>query len=203
MSSIQAVRELLSQGQALSLEDFASLGMSRASVYRSLQALVAEGVVARVRRGHYQLTTLSDMADTWVMATRAVPEGVLCLLSALAFHQLGTQLPADVWLAIPKSAYRAKVDYPPIQYVHFSGAAFTVGVEEHAMQGGKVRVFSVAKTIADGFKFRNRIGLDVALEALKEALEQRRVTVNELLHMAQVCRVQAVMTPYIDTLVCG
>lgn len=203
MSDLQAVRNLLSSGQALKVDDFSSLGLSRPTLFRCLNKLVEEGTIVRVQRGRYQLAATAEAVDPWVMATRAVPDGVLCLLSALAFHQLGTQLPADVWLAIPKSAYRPKVDYPPIQYVHFSAAAFHSGIEEHQMQGGVVRVYSIAKTIADCFKFRNRLGLDVALEALKDALEQRRVTISDLLTMAKVCRVQAVMAPYIDAIVSG
>lgn len=203
MSSIQTVRKFLASGQALTVEDFILLGLSRATVFRSLQTLVDKGEVRRVQRGRYQLAKHSDTADTWVMATRAVPEGVLCLLSALAFHELGTQMPADVWIALPKSAYRPKVAYPPVQYVHFSAAAFDSGQEEHELSGGVVRVYSVAKTVADCFKFRNRLGLDIALEALKAALEEHRTTVNDLMAMARVCRVQSVMRPYVDALVGG
>jgi len=100
------------------------------------------------------------------------PQGVLCLLSALAFHELTTQSPPVVWLALPKSAWRKPDVYPPLRILHYSGEAFTAGVETHKRQGGTVRVYSVVKTVADGFKFRNRIGLDVAIEALREGWQQ-------------------------------
>jgi predicted transcriptional regulator of viral defense system len=200
MSSIQSVRNLLANGEALAIEDFSSLDLSRATLFRALQTLVANGEVQRVQHGCYQQASISDGVDPWVLATRAVPDGVLCLLSALAFHELGTQLPADVWLALPKSAYRPQIDYPPIRFVHFSDLAFSAGQEEHLRTGGVVRVYSVAKTLADCFKFRNRIGVDVAVEALKDAVHQRRTTINELMAMARVCRVQAVMAPYVETI---
>jgi predicted transcriptional regulator of viral defense system len=129
------------------------------------------------------------------------PQGVLCLLSALAFHELTTQSPSVVWLALPKSAWRKPEAYPPLHIVHFSGAAFMEGVEMHDRSGEKVRVTSVAKTVADCFKFRNRIGLDVAIEALREGWQQRRFTLEELDAMARVCRVQALMRPYVEALV--
>jgi len=203
MSSTQAVRKILSSGHVLSINELGKLELPKSTLFRTLQTLIKQGEVQRVQRGHYQLTSHFDAADSWVMATRAAPQGVLCLLSALAFHQLGTQLPADVWLALPKSAYRPVVDYPPVQFVHFSGSAFTQGIEEHILEGGKVRVYSVTKTVADCFKFRNRLGLDVVLEALKEALQQRRTSIPELMDMARVCRVQAVMAPYVDSFVSG
>lgn len=201
MSSIQAVRKLLSSGQVLSVNDFDKLELPNSTLFQTLQTLINEGEVQRVKRGSYQLTSHFDAVDGWVMATRVAPQGVLCLLSALAFHQLGTQQPADVWLALPKSAYRPRIEYPPIHFVHFSGSAFTQGIEEHTLKGGKVRVYSVAKTVADCFKFRNRLGLNVVLEALKEALQQRRSSISELMDMARVCRVQKVMAPYVDSLV--
>jgi predicted transcriptional regulator of viral defense system len=129
------------------------------------------------------------------------PKGVLCLLSALAFHELTTQSPPVVWLALPKSAWHKPETYPPLRIVHYSGAAFTTGVETYQRAGGMVRVYSVAKTVADVFKFRNRIGLDVAIEALREGWQQRRFTLDELDAMARICRVQAVMRPYIEAMV--
>lgn len=194
------VRNLMATGEPIGLSQLYALGISRSSLNRVLRELTDAGEIRRVHRGVYQLATETDSADSWVLATRAMSEGVLCLLSALAFHQLGTQMPTDVWIALPKSAYRPKVDYPPVWYVHFSGDAFSTGIEEHQRQGGKVRVYSVAKTLADCFKFRNQIGLDVAIEALKDAWLQRRVSINDLMSMAKICRVESVIKPYIETL---
>lgn len=181
--------------------ELAKLKLSRPALYRELASLMNEGRIVRVRRGAYQIAEALDESDTWVQVMQRYPQGVLCLLSALAFHELTTQSPSVVWLALPKSAWHKAEDYPPLRILHYSGEAFTAGIEIHQRQGGAVRVYSVAKTVADGFKFRNRIGLDVAIEALREGWQQRRFTLEELDAMARICRVQTVMRPYIEALV--
>jgi len=181
--------------------ELAKLELSRPALYRELALLLEEGRIVRVRRGAYQVAEALDESDTWVQVMQRYPQGVLCLLSALEFHELTTQSPPVVWLALPKSAWHKTDEYPPLRILHFSGEAFTAGVELHQRQGGTVRVYSVAKTVADGFKFRNRIGLDVAIEALREGWQQRRFTLEELDAMARICRVQTVMRPYIEALV--
>jgi len=188
------------QGVA-TIADLAKLDLSRPALYRELSMLLEEGRIVRVRRGAYQVEEAMDASDTWVQVMQRYPQGVLCLLSALAFHEITTQLPSLVWLALPKSAWRKTEGYPPLRIVHVSGEAFTTGVETHQRQGGTVRVYSVAKTVVDGFKFRNRIGLDVAIEALREGWQQRRFTMEELDAMARICRVQAVIRPYVEALV--
>jgi predicted transcriptional regulator of viral defense system len=125
---------------------------------------------------------------------------VVCLLSALQFHGLTTQSPFEVWVAIANKARAPKMEYPPLRIVRFSGAALTEGVEKHRVDGVTVRVTSVAKTVADCFKYRNKIGLDVALEALREAWNAKRVSIDDLWHYAQVCRVANVMRPYLEAL---
>jgi predicted transcriptional regulator of viral defense system len=130
----------------------------------------------------------------------AVPQGVICLLSALRFHGIGTQLPSQVWIAIDRRARRPALKYPPLRVVRYTGAALTEGVREHRVEGQQVRVYGVAKTLADCFKYRNKIGLDVALEALREAWRSRRFTMDELERHARICRVQRVMKPYLEAL---
>jgi predicted transcriptional regulator of viral defense system len=125
---------------------------------------------------------------------------VVCLLSALRFHNLTTQAPAEVWLAIDNKAYRPQVDSLPLRLVHFSGAAFTAGIEEQQIEGVSVKIYNPAKTVADCFKYRHKIGLDVALEALKDCLRQRRCSYNDLWRYAEVCRVTQVMKPYLEAL---
>jgi predicted transcriptional regulator of viral defense system len=125
---------------------------------------------------------------------------LVCLLSALAFHGLTTQAPFEVWVAVGNKARAPKLNDPPLHVAHFSGPALTEGVEIHDIEGVSVKVTSVAKTIADCFKFRNKIGLDVALEALKEAWRAKRFTMDELWHCGQICRVQNVMRPYLEGL---
>ena len=131
---------------------------------------------------------------------RRVPKGVVCLLSALRFHGLSTQAPFEVWLAIENKAITPKLDYPPLRIVRFSGAALTEGVEEHVVDDVTVRITCIAKTVADCFKYRNKIGLDVALEALREAWHEKRMTSDDLWRYAKVCRVANVMRPYLDSL---
>lgn len=201
MSVPDTIYQYIAKREVATVADLAELGLSRPGLYRALATLLDEGRIVRVRRGVYQLAEAKDASDAWVQVMQRYPEGVLCLLSALAFHELTTQSPPVVWLALPKSAWRKPEVYPPLRIVHFSGEAFTQGVETHQRQGGVVRVYSVAKTVADGFKFRNRIGLDVAIEALREGWQQRRFTLEELDAMARICRVQAVIRPYVEGLV--
>jgi predicted transcriptional regulator of viral defense system len=195
------IYQYIAKREVATVADLAGLGLSRPALYRVLATLLDEGRVVRVRRGVYQIAKTMDASDTWVQVMQRYPQGVLCLLSALAFHELTTQSPPVVWLALPKSAWRKPEVYPPLRIVHFSGEAFTAGVETHHRSGGVVRVYSVAKTVTDGFKFRNRIGLDVAIEALREGWQRRRFTLEELDAMARICRVQAVIRPYVEALV--
>jgi predicted transcriptional regulator of viral defense system len=129
-----------------------------------------------------------------------VPGGVVCLLSALRFHGLTTQQPADVWLALPEKARRPRLDYPRLRVARFSGAALSEGVETHRIEGVNVRVYSAAKTVADCFKYRNKIGIDVAVEALKDFARTRRGGANDLARAARACRVSRVMQPYLDAI---
>jgi predicted transcriptional regulator of viral defense system len=167
-----------------------------------LTRLVREGALERASRGRYLLPDhpLTENHGLVLVAAR-VPAGVVCLVSALAFHEIGTQLPYQVWIAVPRGARRPAIEYPPIRLVRFSGGAYTEGVETHRIEGQQVRVYSVAKTLADVFKYRNRVGLDVALEALREAWRERKFTMDEVDHYARVCRVQRVMQPYLEALV--
>lgn len=133
-------------------------------------------------------------------AVRLVPNGVVCLLSALQFHELTTQAPREVWLALPNKAWAPKVTGLKVRVVRFSGAALAEMIEVHEVEKVAVRVYSPAKTIADAFKYRNKIGLDVAIEALRDCLRQRRATMDELWRAAKVCRMENVMRPYLETL---
>ena len=132
------------------------------------------------------------------VSTRA-PNATYCLLTALRFHRVTTQSPSEIWLAIANKARAPKIDYPPLRVIRFSGDSLTEGVEEHTVDRVTIRVYSVAKTVADCFKYRNKIGLDVALEALKECRRERRASNDELWHFAKVCRVANVMRPYLES----
>jgi predicted transcriptional regulator of viral defense system len=137
---------------------------------------------------------------TLAEACKRVPRGVVCLLSALRFHELTTQLPFEVWLALDRRAWRPRVEGIPLRIVRFSGPALTTGIEEHQVEGVPVKVYSPAKTVADCFKYRYKIGLDVALEALRDCLRQRKATIDELWEAARVCRVTQVIRPYLEAL---
>lgn len=177
--------------------DLAPLGIARVSLTRA----VRHGQLERVGRGLYGLPGREVSAHgSLAEVARRVPKGVVCLLTALRFHDLTTQAPFEVWLAIENKAIAPRLDYPPLRIVRFSGAAFTEGIEEHNVDGVTVRVTSVAKTIADCFKYRNKIGLDVALEALREAWFGKRVTSDDIWRYAKICRVANVMRPYLESL---
>lgn len=166
----------------------------------TFRRLEQQGILRRAGRGLYMLADSADVTEhhTLAEACMRVPHGVVCLLSALRFHNLTTQAPFEVWLAVETGKWRPVVDYPPLRIVRFSGIALAEGVEEHSIEGVTVRVYGVAKTIADCFKYRNKIGLDVALEALHDVRRRRLCTNDELWRYAQVCRVANVMLPYLE-----
>jgi predicted transcriptional regulator of viral defense system len=162
---------------------------------------VESGDLQRVARGLYALSDSAPTAHrTLAEAARRIPGGVVCLLSALRFHEITTQLPSQVWLAIDVKARRPKEPLLPLQIVRSSGRALTSGIKQHEIEHVPVKIYGVAKTVADCFKFRNKIGQDVAIEALREALEAKKCTVDELWHFAKICRVANVMRPYMEVL---
>jgi predicted transcriptional regulator of viral defense system len=174
--------------------DLIDLGISR----EYLSKLCKQGIIERVARGLYRLPNAEISAQhTMVEAVKRVPHGVICLLSALRFHGLTTQSPFEVWLAINVKARLPKTDIP-IRVVRFSGSASTEGIEQHLVEGVKLRVYSIAKTVADCFKYRNKIGLEVALEALREAQRSRRASMDDFWLFAKVCRVTNIMRPYLE-----
>ena len=175
--------------------DLAALDIPR--VY--LSRLTADGQLTRAGHGLYRLadTTLSEHESLAIVAAR-VPQAVFCLLSALQFHTLTTQLPRQVWIALPQGSHAPRIDYPPVKLIQYSGDAFTEGIETHRIDRVDLRVYSVAKTVADCFKHRNKIGIDVALEALKDARAQKKASADALWRYAKICRVANVMRPYLE-----
>jgi predicted transcriptional regulator of viral defense system len=138
---------------------------------------------------------------SFAIVSAIAPRSVICLLSALAFHQVGTQLPFEVWVAVERGKRPPRLENPPLRVLRLSGDAFRKGIEVHMIDGTRVRIYGIAKTVADLFKFRNRIGIDVAIEALRDAWQRRLVTIDEIDRYAKICRVERVMRPYIETLV--
>lgn len=195
--SYQRILDLAAQRGLIRPRDLRALGVSSMALTR----LVRQGLLTRVARGLYALPdrNLSEHS-TLAEVARRQPHGIVCLLSALQVHHLTTQAPFEVWLAIPNKARAPKMDYPPLRIIRFSGSALTDGIDVCVIDGVPVRVTNVARTVADCFKFRNKIGLDVAMEALQEAWRAKRLNMDELWRYATLCRVANVMRPYMESL---
>ncbi|MCE2645467.1 MAG: type IV toxin-antitoxin system AbiEi family antitoxin domain-containing protein [Burkholderiaceae bacterium] len=190
--------KLARRRQGVTAQDVAGAGIHRQVLSRLVQA----GELERTARGLYRLPAHPVTEHhALAVAAVAVPRGVICLLSALQFHGLGTQLPSEVWIAIDRRARHPALKYPPLRVLRFGGNALDAGIETHRVEGREVRVYGVAKTLADCFKYRGKIGLDAALEALRDAWRARRFTMEEMDRFAAICRVQRVMRPYLEALV--
>ena len=178
--------------------DVESLGGS----YYELQQLVKEGAVERVTRGLYRLADAEPSENHSLAAVCArVPNAIICLLSALRYHDIGTQLPREIWIAIPRTARAPRLSSYPIRLMRFSGPALSYGVESIRLEDVPARITSPARTVVDCFRYRRKIGLDVALEALRDALHSRHTTVDEIVRAADVCRARTVIRPYLESIV--
>ncbi len=178
--------------------DVEARGMARESLLR----LYRQGVLVRPARGVYALADSSVTEHhSLAVAAKLVPRGVVCLLSALRFHGLTTQDPHEVWIAIDYKAHKPSVASPALRVVRFSGPALVEGIEAHETEGVQVHVYGAAKTVADCFKYRHKIGIDVAIEALRDALRSKKAAVDEIHRFAKVCRVANVMQPYLESAV--
>lgn len=212
----QQILDLLHQVGVLRSRDLNTLGIPR----EYLRRLCKRGLIKRIARGLYTLPEVTpDVHESslklheerdlyfqvipseyrsFVETAQKVPHGIICLLSALRFHDLTTQSPFEVWVAIDVKARRPKVDGVPIRIVRFSGPALEAGIEEHMIEGVRVRVYNPAKTVADCFKYRHKIGLDVAIHALRDCRRQNKCHITDLVYYAKVCRVLNVMRPYLE-----
>jgi predicted transcriptional regulator of viral defense system len=192
----QRVLDLAGQKGLLRASDLDAIGAPRVVLTR----LTTAGLLEKVARGLYRLpgAQVSEFESLGTIATK-VPQAVFCLLTALQFHELTTQLPRQVWIAMPRGSHTPRVDYPPLKMVQFTGDAYSAGIEEVELDGVRLRVYSVAKTVADCFKHRNKIGLDVALEALKDARAHSNASVDDIWRFAKICRVANVMRPYLES----
>jgi predicted transcriptional regulator of viral defense system len=178
--------------------DVAAEGIHTGTLTRMARA----GKLEKVGAGRYRLATSNvTESHSLVLACAIVPSSVVCLSTALLFHNVGTQLPREVWLAVPRGTRVPSFSSPPVRVMRIAPALFDLGVEEHRIEGGVVRVYDVARTVVDCFRFRNKVGLDVALEALTEAWRTRRLDLNEVDRLAKALRVDRVMRPYLEMLV--
>lgn len=168
---------------------------------RTLYEMRDSGLLIQEGRGLYRLADAQIWSDPdLAIVSLRIPKGVVCLISALYFHQLTTQIPHEVYLALPKDSEKPRLQHPPIRFFWVSPEPFKAGIEKHTIDNVEVKVYSVAKTIADCFKFRNKIGMDVALEALREGLNQRRCIPEQILRFARINRVERIMLPYLESL---
>lgn len=198
-TEIDVVRKLRdslrSQGGAFRTREAIKAGVHP----RTLYILRDQGVIERLGRGMYRFADMPTLGNP-DLATVAlkVPKGVICLISALSWHEITSEIPHEVYLALLRGAEPPRLEHPPLRIFWFQGAAFAEGVEEHVVDGIPVRIFSAEKTLADCFKYRYKIGLDVVLEALKLYRRRKRLKVDELMHFARICRMEKVMRPYLE-----
>jgi predicted transcriptional regulator of viral defense system len=191
----KAVDIFRAKGGQLRMHEAIKHGISRYMLY----TLRDQGVISQVSRGGYRLVELPPIGhpDLVTIGLR-LPKAVICLVSALAFHELTTQVPHQVSIALPRGSRRPVIDSPPIMMHRFSEPSFRKGVEMHSIDGVPVKIFSIEKTLADCFKFRNKVGMDVVLEALKLYKARKKLDLNLVLHYAKICRVDRVMKPYLE-----
>lgn len=198
MSRQQQILELGREKGIIRAEDVEAVGISRNYLYR----MHKEGLLEKIAVGLYTLpeapvTENSSLAEV----AKRLPHSVVCLLSALSYHEITTQIPHEIWLTIPRGSWRPNVEYPPLNLTYVSGPAYSFGIQEHVINGVAVKIYSPAKTVADCFKFRTKVGLDVAIEALREAWRSRKVTMDDLVEAAGVDRVSKIMRPYLEATV--
>ena len=184
-------------GGILRMSEAIHAGIHRKMLYAMLDA----GIIEKLCRGLYRLADLPPLGNPdLVSVAMKVPMGVICLISSLSFHEITTQVPHEVYIALRRGTEPPRLKHPPVRIFWFTGEAFTEGIETPKVDGVQMRIYSPEKTVVDCFKYRNKIGLDTAVEALKLYRERKRIKVNELIRYARICRVEKVMRPYLEAL---
>jgi predicted transcriptional regulator of viral defense system len=197
-TATERILALAAQQPLVRARDVETRGIARESLLR----LYRQGLLVRPARGVYVLAeTPVTEHHSLAIVGKLVPRGVVCLLSALRFHGLTTQDPHEVWIAIDFKAHKPSGESPALRVVRFSGRALTEGIETIEVEGVQVHVYGAAKTVADCFKYRNKIGIDVAIEALRDALRSGKATIDQIHRFAKICRVANVMQPYLESAV--
>ena len=193
----RAIAVFKSHGGILRTAQALRMGIHPSTLY----AMRDVGSLEVVSRGVFRLADAEPLGnpDLVTVATR-IPNGVICLISALAFHEITTQIPHEICVALQRGSKKPRIDHPPMKIYRFSGQAFTDGMVIHEIDGVSVRIYNMEKTLADCFKFRNKIGLDTVMEAVRFYRERRRVNVDALMHFAKICRVENVMRPYLEAI---
>lgn len=197
-SAIEAALRIFEKNKVMHSSEIFEQGIQPRTLYQMRD----EGLVIQEGRGLYRLANEQIWSDPdLAVVSLRIPKGVFCLISALYFHRLTTQIPHEVYMALPKDSEKPRIQYPPTRFFWISPESFKAGIEKHIIDNVEVKVYSVAKTIADCFKFRNKIGMDVALEALREGLNQKRCTPEQILRFARTNRVERIMLPYMEALI--
>ena len=168
----------------------------------SLIAIENSGKVEKIARGLYRITNyIPGSHPDLVIASLQAPKGAICLISALSFHEVTSEIPRHVDIAIPQSTHANRIKYPPVKFYRFAPKAWKAGLEEYEIEGYKLRIYNLAKTIVDCFKFRNRIGVDVARDALKTSIAEKRIDPKEVMKYAKICRVSSIITPILEAMI--
>jgi predicted transcriptional regulator of viral defense system len=193
----KAKKTFRSRGGVLRMNEALQAGIHRRMLYSMLEA----GVIEQLNRGLYRLTDLPPLGNPdLVSVSLKVPTSVICLISALSYHEITTQIPHEVYVALERGTEAPRLGHPPIRVFWFSGQAFTLGIQTHKIDGVPVRIYSPEKTIADCFKYRNKIGLDTAIEALKLYREKKRFKADDVMKFARACRIEKIIRPYLEAL---
>jgi predicted transcriptional regulator of viral defense system len=197
MSKAQLILDYARENGIISAKEMEAKGIHREYLRRFEQ----QGLLTRSARGIYTFAEVETTENhTLAETAKRFPKTVVCLLSVLSFYQLTTQTPYEIWLAVSHKQRPPKDSLLPLRIFYMSGQALEEGIEEHLIEGVTVRMYSLAKTVADCFKFRHKIGLDVAIEALRECRRERRCTIDELWHYAKICRIHNIMRPYLNSI---
>lgn len=196
----EAIEVFTQQGGVLRMSEALDEGIYRRTLYHMLE----EGYITKLERGVYKLVGKDPLSnpDLAIVATK-IPKARICLVSALDYHEMTNEIPHRVHIALPRTSRDPKLDYPPLSVYRFSGKSLTEGVKEHEVDGIKVQIYNPAKTIADCFKFRNKIGKDIAIEALERGIREGKASYKEILHYAEICRVKTVIKPYLESIANG
>jgi predicted transcriptional regulator of viral defense system len=196
----EAAEAFRKAGGILTMSEAIQLGIHR----RQLYALRDSGQLEVISRGLYRLIEMPEPSlPDFIPVAKKIPQGVICLISALAFHEITTQIPHFVYVALPSDAHKPVIPYPPMRYFWYSETLLTTGVEEHSMDGCVIKIFDIEKTLIDCVKFRNKIGMDVVLEALKMYWQRRGSNIDKLFEYAKLFRVERILKPIMETIVSG
>ncbi|HLD30464.1 MAG TPA: transcriptional regulator [bacterium] len=193
----ELIRYLKNRGGIAGYAEIRKAGFDKTALRKILETKQAE----KMERGVYRLAGgMTCSNPDFAAVSIKVPKGVICLLSALFYHGLTDEIPRNVDVAIPRGSHVNKIKYPPVHFYHFSNKAWREGVEKHVMDGHEIKIYSAAKTIADAFKFRNKIGIPIARQAMKAALRQKRAKPDEIIRYAKICRVDKTVQPILEAL---